>query len=468
MKKIIFIIVWLFILTPHLHASDTLQKQTWAGKLNFQGVELTMVLNIFIFSPDSMTATLDSPDQGAKGIPVSRITITDDSLTFSVNNLIARYGGRFTAAKDTLTGLFVQAGYKIPLNLVSQQEEFRLQRPQEPKPPFPYKMEEVGVNNRQDTLELAGTLTLPEGPGPFPAIVLVTGSGAQNRDEEIFGHKPFLLLADRLTKLGFAVLRYDDRGTGKSTGTYGTATTFDFASDAVAAIGFLKGIKGVDTARIGILGHSEGALVAEIVAAQRKDIAFIVLLAGPALTGEEIIRLQSELIARANGVSEELIRANLEINKQVFSVVKKTSDNHNAAVKIRKILEDFEKKNSGEEQAKAAPQSQIDAQIRTVTSPWFRVFLTLDPMRYIERIGCPVLALFGGLDLQVPPAENMKAMETGLLFAGNDEYTIEYVPGVNHLFQTATTGSPSEYGVIEETISPVVLEMIGNWLKREW
>jgi pimeloyl-ACP methyl ester carboxylesterase len=236
----------------------------------------------------------------------------------------------------------------------------------------------------------------------------------------------------------------------------------------VAAIGFLKGIKGVDTARIGILGHSEGALVAEIVAAQRKDIAFIVLLAGPALTGEEIIRLQSELIARANGVSEELIRANLEINKQVFSVVKKTSDNQKAAVKIRKILEDFEKKNSGEEQAKAAPQSQIDAQIRTVTSPWFRVFLTLDPMRYIERIGCPVLALFGGLDLQVPPAENMKAMETGLLFAGNDEYTIEYVPGVNHLFQTATTGSPSEYGVIEETISPVVLEMIGNWLKREW
>ena len=467
MKKIVSIIICSFALISHIHASDTLQKQTWAGKLNVNGMELTLVLNTLRVSPDSLTATLDSPDQGAKGIPVSRISITDDSLKFTVNNLMARFGGRFSAGKDTLAGLFVQAGYKIPLILAAQKEAFRLTRPQEPKPPFSYDVEEVIVRNLKDSIELSGTLTLPRGDGPFPAIVLVTGSGAQNRDEEIFGHKPFLLLADRLTSLGFAVLRYDDRGTGKSTGNFGTATTLDFATDAISAIRFLKGRKEIDTVRIGILGHSEGALVAEIVAAEGRDAAFIVLLAGPALTGEEIIRLQSELIARTNGVPEELIRTNLELNKQIFSVVKKTSDNRKAAARIRKILEDYEKKSSGKEEAKAAPQSQIDAQIRTVTSPWFRVFLTLDPMRYIERIKCPVLALYGGLDLQVPPAENMKAMESGLLIAGNDQYTVDYVPGVNHMFQTATTGSPSEYGAIEETISPVVLEMVGNWLKRE-
>jgi pimeloyl-ACP methyl ester carboxylesterase len=467
MKKSFFLIAVCHLLTQSLYASDTLQKQTWVGKLNFSGTELTLVLNTYRHTPDSVTATLDSPDQGAKGIPVSRIIITEDSLTFRVNKLMATFGGRFSTGKDTLNGLFTQSGFRIPLTLVSQQEEYKLNRPQEPKPPFPYRAEEVVVKNLKDTLELAGTLTLPPGNGPFPAVVMVTGSGPENRDEEIFGHKPFLLLADRLTRLGFAVLRYDDRGFGKSTGTFGTATTLDFATDAMAAVGFLKCRKDIDTARIGILGHSEGGLVAEIIAAERNDIDFIVLLAGTALKGEEILLLQSGLIARAGGISEEQIRANEQINSQIYSVLKKNADNEKAAKKIRKILEDYLKKNSGESPAIPAPSSQIEAQIRTVTSPWFRMFLTLDPMKYIERIKCHVFALYGELDLQVPPAENMKALETGLLFAGNDQYTIEYITGVNHLFQTATTGAPSEYGQIEETVSPIVLEMIENWMKRE-
>lgn len=452
---------------PHLRASDTLQKQTWVGKLKFSGMELTLVLHTFQYTPDRVTATLDSPDQGAKGIPVSTISITEDSLKFSVNKLMATFTGRFSAGKDTLTGLFLQAGFKIPLTLVSQQEEFRLNRPQEPTPPFPYIVEEVVIRNPEDTLELAGTLTLPPGKGPFPAVVMVTGSGPENRDEEIFGHKPFLLLADRITKLGIAVLRYDDRGFGRSTGTFGTATTLDFASDAWAAVDFLKARPETDTGRIGILGHSEGGLVAEIVAAERNDIGFIILLAGTALKGEEILLLQSDLIARANGISEEEIRANKQINTDIYSVLKKNSDNEKAGKKIRKILEDYMKENPGGNQATPAPSSQVETQIRTVTSPWFRMFLTLDPMKYIERIKCPVFALYGELDLQVPPAENMKALETGLLFAGNNNYIIEYVTGVNHLFQTATTGSPSEYSQIEETISPVVLEMIQYWLNRE-
>jgi uncharacterized protein len=466
MKKTITILAFLLLWSSAVtRAGDTIARQTWVGKLSFSGMELTLVLNVFRLSPDTITATLDSPDQGAKGIPVSRIAVTSDSLKFKVNNLMASYAGRFSKDDDTLSGIFIQSGYRIPLTMTVQEHEYKLNRPQEPRPPFSYLSEEVVIKNPKDSLELSGTLTRPDGPGPFPAVVLVTGSGPQNRDEEIFGHKPFLVLADRLTKAGFAVLRYDDRGIGKSTGKFGSATTFDFVSDADAAFDFLNNRKDIDVTRSGILGHSEGGLIAEIIAGTRHDIDFIVLLAGTALTGEKILQLQSALIARASGATEQMISANEEINSKIYSILKKTPDNEKAAVKIRKALEDFTKKNAADN-PKAFPEDQIEAQIRTVTSPWFRTFLTLDPMGYIEKIRCPVLALFGEMDLQVPPAENMKALETGLLFSGNEMYTIEYIPGVNHLFQTATTGSPSEYGQIEETFSPVALDMITEWLKR--
>jgi uncharacterized protein len=466
MRRIITPLTGLLLFcTTYSYAGDTIAKQTWVGKLSFSGMELTLVLNVFRLSPDTLTATLDSPDQGAKGIPVSRILVAPDSLKFKVNRLMASYAGRFNVGNDTLTGMFLQGGYKIPLTLAAQDHEYRLNRPQEPRPPFPYQSEEVTIKNAEAGVELAGTLTYPEGPGPFPAVVLVTGSGPENRDEEIFGHRPFLVIADRLTREGFAVLRYDDRGYGKSTGTFGTATTFDFAGDADAAVDFLKKRPGIDSSRVGILGHSEGGLVAEVVAADRNDIGFIVLLAGTAITGEQILMLQSRLIAQAAGIPEKEIVENEKLNSQIYAILKKTADNDKAGAKIRKVLENYAKKNA-KEGAESIPESQIDAQIKTVTSSWFRTFLTLDPITYTGKIKCPVLGLFGEMDLQVPPAENMKALETGLLFSGNEKYTIDYVPGVNHMFQTATTGAPSEYGRIEETISPVVLDMITDWLKR--
>lgn len=466
MKFTKFVFILLFLIVGfRVLASDTLSKQTWIGKLSYGTQELTLVLHVYNLSPDSLTATVDSPDQGAAGIQVTEIRMTPDSLAFGISKLRAVYGGKFNASKDTLSGTFTQAGYKLPLTLAATEHEYKLNRPQEPRPPYLYNSDEVTVKNTTAGVDLAGTLTYPTGRGPFPAIVLVTGSGPEDRDEQIFGHKPFLVLADHLTRAGFAVLRYDDRGVGRSTGDYSTATTFDFADDATAAFEFLKRRSDIDTSHIGILGHSEGGLIAEIIAARRTDIGFIVLLAGTALKGEEILRLQSGLISRANGIPEDQIAANLKISDQIYSILKKNDNNDKAAVKIRKALEDFEKK-EGQGNPNSIPEARIESQIRTVTSPWFRTFLTLDPMTYIQKIACPVLALFGEMDLQVPPAENMKALETGLLMAGNDRYTIDFVPGVNHLFQTATTGSPEEYGRIEETLSPIVLEMITSWLKQ--
>jgi fermentation-respiration switch protein FrsA (DUF1100 family) len=314
--------------------------------------------------------------------------------------------------------------------------------------------------------ELAGTLTMPEKEGRYPVAILVTGSGPQNRDEELLGHKPFLVLADYLTRQGFAVLRYDDRGVGKSKGEFKTATTLDFAGDAEAAFDFLKNRPGIDSAAIGIIGHSEGGLIAPIVASGRKDVAFIVLMAGPGLTGEQILLLQTALISKAEGADEKTISSTEKFSMNMYSVLKKNSDNEKAGKKLRLLIADYDKKNMKDTSYHQLSETEISAQVESLTSPWFRTFLTLNPEDYLSKVTCPLLAVNGSLDLQVPPKENLQAIEKSLIFGGNSTYVVEELPGLNHLFQTATTGSPSEYSKIEETISPAALELIGNWMKK--
>jgi uncharacterized protein len=439
---------------------------SWSGALKVQGTQLRLVMNISLNAADSLIVTFDSPDQGAMNLPTSKAALVNDSIFVSAKAIGGKFSGKINQEISSISGSWKQSGMSFPLTLERLENKITVNRPQEPKPPFPYRAEDVTFPNTAGGFELAGTLTIPAKEGRYPAAILVTGSGPQNRDEELLGHKPFLVLADYLTRQGFAVLRYDDRGVGKSKGEFKTATTFDFATDAGAAFDFLKTRPEIDSAAIGIIGHSEGGLVAPIVASGRKDVAFIVLMAGPGLTGEQILILQSALISKAEGEDEKTINANEKFSMSMYSVLKKNSDNEKAGRKLRTLIADFDRKNAKDTSYHPMSETEITAQVGSLTSPWFRTFLILNPEDYLSKVTCPLLAVNGSLDLQVPPKENLQAIEKALIFGGNSSYVIEELPGLNHLFQTATTGSPAEYSKIEETISPVALEAIGSWLQK--
>ena len=328
-------------------------------------------------------------------------------------------------------------------------------RPQEPEPPFPYEAEDVTFPNEADDVKLAGTLTLPDTADVYPAVVLITGSSPQDRDEALAGHRPFLVLADHLTRQGIAVLRYDDRGVAASTGDFAQATTEDFARDAEAAVAYLKTRPEIDADRIGLLGHSEGGLVAPMVATRSGGVAFLVLLASPGVTGEEILYEQGDLIGKAEGASASQVEANRTQRERLFAAIKQDTDSAQVASDVRRIL-----KESG------LPAEAVEAQAEWAASPWFRYFLTYDPAPALEKVEVPVLALFGEKDLQVPAEANRAAVEAALEAGGNEAYAVEVLPSLNHLFQTSETGAPSEYAQIEETMAPVVLETIAAWIRQ--
>lgn len=341
----------------------------------------------------------------------------------------------------------------------------------EPKPPFPYKEQEVTFENRSLGVTLSGTLTMPFMHRPFPAVLLIAGSGPLDRDETFLGHKPFLVLADYLTRHGIAVLRMDKRGCGKSTGRYDLATSEDFASDVFAGIEYLKTRKEIRANQIGLIGHSEGGMIAPMVAAKSKDIAFIVLMAGVSVKGEEILKEQTKLLKHLEGASEKLIEEEILLLTQMFQVVKNEPDLEKADKLLRelclKYARDFDtlkqeaKKSAGVE---IDTEEYRDAQIRRLNTPWFRCFLNYDPTSFLKQVKVPVLALNGELDLQVLPEQNLPVIAKGLEEAGNTDYTIIKLPKINHLFQTCEIGSLEEYAKIEETISPGVLDIIAKWI----
>ena len=441
-------------------------KGSWSGSMKVGSGELTLVINISTGEKDSLIATIDSPDQGVTGIATSKVAANRDSLIVRSKVLMGSYMGAFDENFSTLKGKWKQSGMTFPLDLHHSFEKYSLKRPQEPKPPFPYLEKEVIIKNEDAKIELAGSLTMPENGGPFPAVILITGSGAQNRNEELMGHKPFLVLADWLTRNGIAVLRYDDRGYGKSTGPFSTSTTLDFASDVSAPIDFLQNQKEIDPTKIGLAGHSEGGLIAPIVAAERNDVAFLVLLAGPGLTGERILLMQSAIINKNAGLTEKEVAADNKLRTKIYTAVKKNSDNEKASSKIKALFRSEKKKHPDEKGLSQLDESQIAIFIQQCTSPWFRTFLVLDPIEFLSKVHCPLLALNGSLDVQVPAKENLEAIEKALIFGGNSNYTIEEIQGANHLFQHAKTGNIDEYGKIEETLSPEVLEKITTWIGK--
>lgn len=440
---------------------------SWIGRVDVSSVVLRVVFNISLSDNDSLLVTLDSPDQGAKDIKVGPLTISGDQISIKAPLLLAEYTG--TIKNDTLMeGSLKQAGRTFPLILTKTAMPFTINRPQEPKPPFPYKPADIKFRNETAGITLGGTVTIPDGPGPFPAVILISGSGSQNRNEELMAHKPFWVIADYLSRNGIAVLRYDDRGVGQSENSAAPSTSADFATDAVAALKYLKTVGKIDTSAIGLAGHSEGGLIAAIAASGNPEIAFVISLAGPGVSGEQILYRQNYDLNKAAGMNKKDLKALISMSRRMYAVIKKEPDNSKATEEMTAIL-----KRSMEKQK--APAGEVEKALKgfpasaaTLTSPWYRTFIVTDPASYWNKVKCPVLALNGEKDLQVAADANLPAIEKAVRSGGNQKVTVIEFPGLNHLFQHCKTGLPAEYGEIEETFSPEVLKTMSDWINGLW
>ncbi len=424
---------------------------SWWGLLDAGPVKLHVAFRLH-HDKGAWTGELASPDQGTGWIPINGVTVDGDTLKLDLSQLHASYEGK-RAGKDRVTGTLTQ-GAPLPLDL-QRGEVPTLRRPQEPRPPFPYAIEDVSVPNKAAAVELGCTLTHPKAPR-FPVVILITGSGHQDRDESILGHKPFWVLADALGRQGIGALRCDDRGGDRSTGNFAKATTLDFAGDVEAELAWVKARPDVDGKHIGLLGHSEGGLIAPIVASRSKDVAFLVLLAGTGLRGDEIIVRQTGLVARAEGAGDKKAAQEEAQQQQVVAILVNEKDDGKARRKLEALLA------PPRSPAGTPPSAAVEQQLRTLLSPWYRTFLTLDPQPYLHKVKVPVLALNGARDVQVPPAEDLAAIRAGL--AGDADVTVRELPGLNHLFQTCKRCSVSEYQTLEETMAPAALQLVVSWV----
>jgi hypothetical protein len=384
------------------------------------------------------------------------------SLTLAMEGIPGEPTFRGLLKEGALAGMLTQGGQSFPFTLEAGAPKASakpavVRRPQEPQAPFPYEVAQVRFPGGGPGVTLSGTLSIPKGAGPFPAVILVAGSGPNDRDEKVFGHRPFLVLADHLARHGIASLRYDKRGIGESTGSFAAATTFDFAADAEQALAFLKTRPEVDGKAMGLVGHSEGGLVGPIVASRTPLASFLVLLGGPGVTGEEILYAQAELLAKAEGAPATALQAQRAQQEKLFTCLKQHPEG--AREPLRALLTE----GLSPERLKAA-EAGVNAQIGQLDSPWFRTFLTLDPGPYLRKVKVPVLALFGEKDLQVPPAQSRVPMERALRDAGNGRAEVRVLTGLNHLFQPAVTGGTSEYAASEITMDPGALKAISAWI----
>lgn len=431
----------------------------WLGTLDTGMGKLRLVLHI-VNTEDGLTATMDSLDQNAKGLPVTIITRSGGALKFEMKSIGGAYEGTIASDLTSITGTWSQAGNNFPLVLKRVKSTTELEpprRPQNPTKPYPYREEEVTYKNAAANIELAATITIPNGKGPFPAALLIVGSGPHDRDETLMGHKPFLVLADYLTRKGIVVLRYDKRGVGRSSGDFSTAKMSDFAADANAGVAYLRTRAEVDPHRVGLVGHSEGGIVAPMAAVNNADVAFVVMMAGTGVPGIELLQEQARLLRQAAGESQQEIDKNLAKQREVLTTIEKDKDKDQATLE-----NDVRQELTG-----TLPEAQIQLQLKMVSSAWFRDLLDYDPVPTLSKLTCPVLVLNGSKDLQVPPEQNLPPIRKALEAGGNRNFEIDELDGLNHLFQTAKTGSISEYGELEETMSPVALEKIASWILKK-
>ncbi len=464
MKKIALIFLT-FAITCSAIAQEI--SGQWHGLLEIPGSPLRLVINIEK-SDSGYNSTLDSPDQGAKGIPVDTTTFADGKLDIAATALGLTYTAKLVGNK--LEGTFAQGGLTLPLEMSREaNEKLERNRPQEPKEPFPYYSEAVSFENPEADIVLVGTLTLPKETGKHPVVVMISGSGPQDRNEELAGHKPFLVISDYLTRNGIGVLRFDDRGVGESTGDFKQATSPDFVSDVQSAIAFLKTRKDIDKNNMGLIGHSEGGVIAPMVAAKTDDVSFIVLMAGTGIPGDELLALQGKLIEKALGKSDTEVERSAAIRRKMIDMTVASEDIQT----LRNDLKDYLKGELENVDSQALVPAGVNldqfikSQVDFMATPWMVYFLRHDPAKVLENVTCPVLAINGDKDLQVPAEINLSAIGHALKKAGNKQVTLKELPGLNHLFQGSETGSPTEYGSIEQTFSPVALKVISDWVLQQ-
>ncbi|WP_296385432.1 alpha/beta fold hydrolase [Winogradskyella sp.] len=436
----------------------------WSGIAKRGDKEITFVFNIEQENATYAT-TMSVPTFRISGIKPSATTITDGTLIIDGSNVGMRYEGVFNNEAQQFEGTYKEGGIEMTLNLKKgavKIEESR--RSQEPVKPYPYYEEDVVFENIEAKITLAGTLTLPNKNGKFPVVILISGSGPQDRDESFMGHKPFLVLADHLTKQGIGVLRFDDRGHGESTGDFGNATTEDFSKDVLSAIAYLKTRKEIDIKNIGLIGHSEGGIIAPLAANNSKDVAFMVLLASTGISGTELSVMQSKTLrdfpVKDEVAFEKNTRKAIAIvtsNKSVSEIKKELTTHYNNF--LRPILTSL---NVPEEKINLF----IDSQVKTSVKPWSRYFLQYNPADEIEKLQIPVLSLNGSKDSQVNAKINQEGIRKALIKGNNQDYKIVELENLNHFFQECETGKMNEYRKIEQTFSPMALKEISNWVIR--
>lgn len=430
---------------------------SWKGLLDLGQAKLNIVFNISSDENHKWSCTMDSPDQGAKGIPAEIIINEDRLLTIEVRTLKLTYTGLLK--DDKIEGTFSQGGFSKPLSLQKTITP-RTNRPQTPQPPYPYTTEEVTFTNPDDGAILSGTITIPtsktDNEHNLKAVVMITGSGQQNRDEELFGHKPFLVIADFLARQGIATLRYDDRGIGKSTGNISNATTLTFKNDALSAISFLRNNKNFK--QIGTLGHSEGGCIAFMIAAEGK-CDFAISLASTAVRGDSLLVEQNRTILMQSGLSKETVDNYCRALQNIFENV---IDN-GVQPESRKFVDDLLTKDVSLNSLPDNLKNNL-YNVNKSISAWLKYFISYSPNKDISQIKCPVFAANGANDTQVSAKINLEAISKALPINNNN--IIKTYPGLNHLFQHCTTGNVNEYGNIEETISPELLTDIVTWINN--
>ena len=469
MKKDILLIA--FVMNTVSASTQNPFEGIWEGKVNV-GMDLRVIFTLKQVENLGFTVTMDLPDNGVKGIVSEDVIVNNDSLVINIKEFRGSYSGKLIN-QSSITGYWKQ-GTRTALQLHKVDKVLVTYKPQTPLPPFSYRSEDVIYSNKNGSIQYGATLTTPFGEGPFPAVVLITGSGQQNRDEEIGGHKPFAVIADHLTKNGFAVLRVDDRGVGQTTGDVTSSTTLDFADDISTGLDYLIGRKEIDIKRLGLIGHSEGGMIAPVLAAKRKDISAIVLMAAPGKKTTEILIEQNEAFYTSRGLSKEYVDSYMDLYSVIVRLMANNVDKETVKTKLTTEVDTWINKTRADVVVATSGITNddkkmqfIEGLVETFTTPWFRYFLSYQPQQFLEKLSCKVLAINGNRDIQIFAGSNLKGIEAALKKSRSKGFQIKEYDGLNHLFQKCNTCSIQEYGDLQETFSVDVLKDITGWLKSE-
>lgn len=439
---------------------------TWQGSIEIPGQPLEIGLT-FTGDGDGVGGTIDIPVQGVADLPLKDVTQQARQVSFALTAVPGQptFEGTLSGqgAAGKLSGTYSQSGQSFPFELTRGQLAGPA-RPQEPQPPFPYRSEVVQFQNGEVTL--AGTLTLPEGEGPFAAVLFITGSGPQDRDETIAGHKPFLLLADTLTRAGYATLRVDDRGVGGSSSDLSRATYDDLTGDVLAGVAFLSAHAAIDRERIGLFGHSEGGYLAPLAAEQSDDVAFVIMMAGPAISGEAVLLLQNRLIYEGLGLPETQVEAQVAYIRQLSTLLEQKDYEAARILSRKRMAAQYAALPEAQRPSPAEQEAALKTQTTNSLTPNFRAFISYDPRPALEALNVPVLAFYGGKDIQVPPRQSAPVLRD--ILSDKADATVRVFPDLNHLMQPARTGGLEEYATIETTLAPSVLERVTSWLKARF